>query len=316
MTQPNQSERQTRPFAAVLEGLRRGRTHRELSEHMQDLTAAVIETQKPGTLTLTIKVVPTKDPRVVEVADKVSLKAFDLNDYLDRFAPRPRAKTGHVSLDDAGSFVVYVDRHKDNAGTTLWADIARGQVVAVFDDHEHGADGDGSGEPGHGRHRATLTLKQTEDWQRWLGIDGKAIAQAAFAEHIEDGAHNVVSPDAATMLEIAQSLHITSSVAFKSGIRLSSGQTQLRWEENVDAVAGENGTLEVPTVFTLALQPFEGSQTYEIEARFRHRKTQQGAMLGYKLTRPDLVKKNAFDDLTHEISERLGLPVMAGKPRS
>jgi hypothetical protein len=70
-----EEERQTRPFADVLNGLRRGRTHREMSEHMQDLTAAVIETGKPGTLTLTIKVVPTKDPRVVEVADKVTLKA-------------------------------------------------------------------------------------------------------------------------------------------------------------------------------------------------------------------------------------------------
>ncbi|HEY3718322.1 MAG TPA: DUF2303 family protein [Jatrophihabitantaceae bacterium] len=257
------------------------------------------------------------------LAEGQRLEKVDVEAYEDSIAERPRAKTGHVTVDDAGSFVLYVDRHKDEFGTTLWADIDRGLVVAVFDDHEQTSDvppdasaPSPSGRPGHGRHRATLTLKQTEDWAHWANADGKAMAQGVFAEHIEDGAHNVTDPDAATMLEIAQTLHAKTGIAFKSGVRLSSGQTQLQWEEETTAKAGVAGDLEVPTVFTLSLQPFEGSQVYDIEARFRYRPTQQGAVLSYKLKTPNQVKKLAFDDLTHEIAERLTLPVMAGKPRA
>ena len=67
-------EQQTRPFADALQSLQRGRTHRELSNALQQLVAAVIDTGKPGTLTLQIKVVPSKDPRVVEVGDRVTVK--------------------------------------------------------------------------------------------------------------------------------------------------------------------------------------------------------------------------------------------------
>ncbi len=62
-------------FAAFLLTLAKGRTHRELSEALRALTGAVIETGKPGTLTLTlgIKRQPNTDSFVV--TDKVTVKA-------------------------------------------------------------------------------------------------------------------------------------------------------------------------------------------------------------------------------------------------
>lgn len=54
------TERQIKPFAAVLQEIGKGAAHTRLSEALADLTVAVTETQKKGTLTLTLTVEPTK----------------------------------------------------------------------------------------------------------------------------------------------------------------------------------------------------------------------------------------------------------------
>lgn len=54
------TERQIKPFAAVLQEIAKGRAHARLSEALADLVIAVAETDKKGTLTLTISVEPTK----------------------------------------------------------------------------------------------------------------------------------------------------------------------------------------------------------------------------------------------------------------
>lgn len=235
---------------------------------------------------------------------------------LDQYAPTPFRKTGHVAVWDAGSFVGYVDRHKTAAGTTLWANVTDGRVIAVLNDHETDRHPK-SGGAGHGDHRATLTLPSTPDWKHWAARerDGQLLDQATFAEHLEDGATAIREPDAATMLEIAQTFHATNGVAFKSSSRLQSGETQFLYEESVDARAGRAGSLQIPDVITLGLQPFENGPTYEVKARFRYRIANGGLKLGYRLIRPDLVRQQAFDDIVKEIAGRTELPVLAGVPR-
>lgn len=77
MTEPPKEStdaRRTRPFADVLTSLRRGKTHRELSDAMQELSLAVIETHRAGTITLTIKVSKSKASGMVEIDDTVKVK--------------------------------------------------------------------------------------------------------------------------------------------------------------------------------------------------------------------------------------------------
>lgn len=72
-------ESQIRPAAAVLQELNRGRSHRELSDELARLTQAVRDTGRPGSVTLTITVKPSKADGAFEIADKISSKipAFD-----------------------------------------------------------------------------------------------------------------------------------------------------------------------------------------------------------------------------------------------
>lgn len=63
---------QIRPFAAVLQELRRGIAHEELSEALADVVAGVIEHEKDGTLTLQIKVKAQGDGEAVKLIDKIT----------------------------------------------------------------------------------------------------------------------------------------------------------------------------------------------------------------------------------------------------
>lgn len=62
-----EAARQTRPFADLLRELDKGRVHTELSSQLQELVETVMDVNKGGTVTLTVKVSPTKAAETVEV---------------------------------------------------------------------------------------------------------------------------------------------------------------------------------------------------------------------------------------------------------
>lgn len=204
--------------------------------------------------------VPVSDTLQVLVhrADQ-SIEQFDMEQYL----PTPTRKRGAVALADADSLVAYIERHKSTVGTTIWSDLDRARIVAVLDDHQND-----SATAGWGQHRATLQLRSTPDWDHWVKNDGKLLDQQTFAEHIEDGADAIREPAPATMLEVAQSFQAKRGVNFSSSRHLG-GEVEFAFEETVAARAGQKGKLEVPSVFTLGVAPFEGASLYELKARLR-----------------------------------------------
>lgn len=75
-TQDAEDELVVKPFAAVLQEIKRGRLHDELSKELHELIAAVTDTGKPGVITLQIKVEPAKKTRgnMLVLADHVQVK--------------------------------------------------------------------------------------------------------------------------------------------------------------------------------------------------------------------------------------------------
>lgn len=64
----------TRPFADILIGLNRGRTHDELSRAIQQLAQAVQDTRKKGSVVFTVTLTPGKADGVLELSDNVVIK--------------------------------------------------------------------------------------------------------------------------------------------------------------------------------------------------------------------------------------------------
>jgi uncharacterized protein YfdQ (DUF2303 family) len=229
---------------------------------------------------------------------------------LERFLSRPRRATGTVRPQTVDDLVRYVQRHDDEESTTLWVDEDGQQVSAVLNDHP-------SGQSAWGDHRAHLQLRLTPEWRRWTALDGKLVGQEDFAEHIELGLPEIVSPDGATMLEIAQSIEGSKSADFKSGHRLQDGNVAIEYVEQTSARAGQKGELDIPARFRLAIAPFLGEEPAEIQARFRYRIAGGGLRLGYLLERPELVIRESIDRIGDRLASQFGEHrVFVGTPRS
>lgn len=228
----------------------------------------------------------------------------------EEFAPFPRRKRGGRVVYTPGSLIEYVLAHApdDKDGdTTLWGDVETSTIVALLNDHQAGV-------AGWGDHRATLTLRHPPAWKRWIGLNGKLVDQQQFAEHIEQSLPEVVEPDGATMLEIAQSFLATRSVEFKSDQRLTSGQVKLQYEETIAARAGAKGDLQVPQEITVALSPYEGMDAFRITARLRFRINDGDLRVGYVLDRPEELLRAAFNEVVETVGSGTGITVWHGKP--
>lgn len=109
MSTQDNDERQIIPFATVLQQVSKGAAHNELSELLANLAAAVRDYQRPGTLTIVVKVEPTKGTDTLTVSITPSVKA-------------PRATEASLFFsDDAGNLT----RHDPRQLTTGPVALAR-----------------------------------------------------------------------------------------------------------------------------------------------------------------------------------------------
>lgn len=266
--------------------------------------AAVIEAARIGD---SVKVGETHLAFPLPEGGRVEL--VDVEAAVRAYLPNPRRKTGAYRAHDAASFAAYLHRH-GTLDTEVWADATGARIVGVINSHEAADQPVGGGGPlaGWGDHRVTYAVEQTKAWQAWTARDGQLLSQSDFAELIEDRAVDIVRPAAADMLELAQSFQATIGVTFGSSKQLSSGERQLEYRETVDAKAGRAGKLEIPRDFDLALIPFEGAKPFKVNARFRYRITDGTLRVGYRLTRPEDVLREAFESVVTEVHGLDGTP--------
>ncbi|MGW4648094.1 DUF2303 family protein [Kitasatospora sp. NPDC004289] len=218
----------------------------------------------------------------------------------------PARKSGTTTVRDAASFLTYYGKHSDDE-SEVYADAERLTVTAVLDAHT-------ADTPRWSDHRLQLALRPTKSWQEWTAASGRLMDQEAFANFLEDHLADLMEPDAATMLEIAQSIQAATQANFQSGTRLTSGERRFVFTEETTAKAGQRGELTIPETFVIGLKPFEGSEGFRLTARFRYRIHSGNLQLGYKLERPEYYQGLGFDGVLTEIAEGIGQPVMNGSP--
>lgn len=255
-------------------------------------------------------------PKPLKAGDVVSIivpqsaerAQVDLEFLLDT----PTRKRGKVALHTPESFSDFVNRHKDEASTTVYANKDHHGFVAVLNDAESAIDGDVGAE--WADHRAQLTLRLTPEWKFWADHDGELMSQGDFATLIEDGQGEVREPDAATLLELAMTFQAHTNVKFRQATVLQSGQRQLTYEEHTEASAGRDGKIVIPQEFLLGLAPFEGTALYALRARLRYRIGDGKLAIGYQLVRPHEVLDEAFGESLKTIKAATDVPCFMGEP--
>jgi uncharacterized protein YfdQ (DUF2303 family) len=228
----------------------------------------------------------------------IETEAF--RDVPDR--PRGTVKPGTVE-----ALLAYCKGH-DTQTTEIWVNTER--IVAVL----NGAGGDAE-HIGWRDHRAELNLQHSPEWRHWISRDGRMVSQAEFSEHIEEGLIDIVEPDSATMLEIAQHFQVTRNAAFRSSQHLQSGRLGFLYDESDTATkGGQSGQFEIPNEFQIGIPVYEGEECYRITARFRYRVNDGNLTLGYKLDRPDVVKRDAAEQIAERIRGAEFTRVYHGEP--
>lgn len=229
---------------------------------------------------------------------------FDKKQLELQLAAHPHRKTGLFKVQDADSFTGYMAKHA-TGDSEVYANPATFSLVGVVNSHA-------STRAGHGDHRVELELLLTDEWKTWLNLDKRWLDQATFAEHLEDNAADVVEPDAATMLEIAQNFHASRSGEFQRAERLSSGQVSLRYKETIAARAGESGALDIPTEFAVSIAPFHSCPRAVVRARFRYRIREGNLALSYALIRPGDVARGVYDSIVEDVKNVVVGSVFSG----
>lgn len=239
----------------------------------------------------------------------------------DKFRDFPKRKQGEVAVRNVASFARYYERHADE-DSEVFADLDRGTVTAVLDAHR-GHDGDGlaAGEGARWQqHRLVLALTPTLPWQEWTAKDRKFMSQELFAEFIEEHARDV-DPDgtvkSADLLETAQNFKATLKGSITSGKRVSSGQTQFSYVEEITAT-GQNAarkTIEMPEEFDLVIAPYEDIDPAVMAVRLRYRiQPDKSLVLGYFMNNPARVAREAVAEVVAKLAEECGVTVMHGQP--
>ncbi len=215
-----------------------------------------------------------------------------------------RSKDIHTvySLDS----LVVLAEELNQGPARIWADPKERRITCVLDDAERGT-------PRWRENRIEYRLEFTPRMLAWRRHDRAMLSQQVFAEHLEDRMRDVVSPPAADLLEIAQTLTMSTQIDFRSGHRLRDGQTTLKYVEETDAQGGTDGQLEIPGEFDLALPVFVGDDgDRPIRARFRYRLRNGDLTLGYILDDVDQLIEDAFTELVARVTNETEIPVIYG----
>lgn len=186
-----------------------------------------------------------------------SSKVVDLEFLL----PYPERKKAIVKVNTIASLVDYVQMHRED-GTQGFVDS--GHIDVVIDYH-----GKTEGKPNWGHHRVQFRPQYSPEYMAWQAKDKVWIAQAEFAEFLQEHTAEIVAPDGATLLETARMLTASKQIVFRSGTSLRDGTTQFTYDESITATGGTKGTIDVPEMLTVRLMVIEGGVVMNVGVRLR-----------------------------------------------
>lgn len=225
-------------------------------------------------------------------------EGYELKD-LEQALDNPSRCRGTTKLRDVKSFAAVVNEFRGTA-TKLYGTVTPAVFVAVFNAHA-------PYRPGWGDHRASYDCPVSVEWKTWIGKNKQGMNQADFAQFIEDNLPDIL--EGGLLLEVSRTLEAKKKVSFASAIRLSDGQNQFTYEEDIQGTAGK-GQFKVPEVFELGIPVFEGGPAYKVKARLRYRIDNAKLVLWYDLERSHKILEDAVKGVWLAIEAATSLTIL------
>lgn len=243
-------------------------------------------------------------PRLIEERQAFAIvpEGYKLHD-LEKMHATPSRKRGFIQVGDIASFISLTKAEATDATRVYFSIRPAPEFTAIVNDHSAAG-------PGWRDYGVRYECPLSPEWKAWTGHDKKVMSQVDFAAFIESNLVDVLDPPSADMLEISRTLEAKKSVSFASGVRLSNGQVDLTFEEQISGTAAK-GRLQIPEVFRIGVPVFEGDALYAVEARLRYRIGERGALvMWFELIRPHKIIEDAVMHLHARIAEELSRPMV------
>jgi uncharacterized protein YfdQ (DUF2303 family) len=233
------------------------------------------------------------DPDIYQVTQNLVPNGYTLKiDSLERFRDEPRRPRGDTVVHDAPSFIQLIQLRSED--TVVFADEGRRRFTGVFNYQDGWRD-----------HTVNWGVPFSPEWKHWTSVNDRLLDQSVFAQHLEDGIPQIVSPPAADLLEIASKFTATKTITVESGRRVQNGDVQFTYHEESKEGAGAKGDVLIPTEFRLMLPVFNHGAAVQVVAKLRWRIGLDGLQIGYRLDNVEGLVREAFLVVANQISEAI-----------
>lgn len=250
--------------------------------------------------------VPTPTPyleHVVGIDEQHGLVVHTIDE--EKQQDHPRRVSGTRTVTELEGFLAELTRRPLGADSTLWGNANRGELVAIYNDHNNEV-------AGWRDDQLVLKLQADADWEAWHKISGQPFTQESFGDVVEELIHTVIEPDQADLLEVIDSVRASTKGEFSSEITRANGGQKVTYNVEVDTKAGRTKDLEVPQIIKLRLRPWEGHATYyDVEAYFRLRVDHGQLRLTVKLKPTRQIIRESWAEITTGVTSAIGKPVYA-----
>lgn len=223
-------------------------------------------------------------------------KDLDLQDF-EKWLPAPAGLRQKVNVLTPDALIDYIKLFGVKDRTVVFADKPNGAFTAILDYHA------APDQPSWNQHQAVCTLTHTQAWVEWTANDRKSMNQTDFSAFLEEHIPEIVTPDGATLVELARTFEAKKIVQFKSHQRAADGSIAFLFDEDVQG-SHKAGTVKVPAEFVIKVAPYEGAKMEPIAARLRYRLNNSNLSLSYEMVRPIDVLNRAFAEQVAHIAER------------
>lgn len=217
---------------------------------------------------------------------------------------RKRA-VGTDIAEDLASFVEIVTRFQNDT-SAIFASQAENRIVAVLN-HDPA-----SGQPTeYGGWKDRLVVYQlslSTELNHWKEVRS-FVTQERFSEFLEERANDIVKPEAAKVLDVANSLSLTETMEFASKKKMSNGDHQFVFKKETTT------SIDVPGKITIQVPLYEGDIRVNIEGLLRYRVS--NGQLVFQVLFPDLeaMMRAQFRDIVSRLRaiSAIKAPIYVGR---
>lgn len=256
-----------------------------------------------------------KEVRTIEghpfVIAHSSMKAESLEEMLKR----PLRAMAEAAFSYPAAFAGYVKEFA-NEDTRMFATRTRGSkedcVVAEVDYHQ------AKGKPSWRDHKATLTMRKSVDWLKWIAADGQQASHPALIDFLTDYRNELIKFTAVNekgefeergvaaniVLDMLRKLKVSKTADADSEVGSGSFSQAVKSTERVLADGKP-----WPEILTVALPVYDGMARWELNFRISYVEGR------FKITliRPELVEQAAFDQACGSIIDATGVGIYGYK---